>query len=72
MLTHGGSERSRDRKGAVYSNCENALAPQLFAGQRRAFGERLQLGPANLGMHAHAHAAIRAGDDVLAADQAGV
>jgi hypothetical protein len=26
MLTHGGSERSRDRKGAVYSNCENALA----------------------------------------------
>jgi len=25
MLTHGGSERSRDRKGAVYSNCENAL-----------------------------------------------
>ena len=25
MLTHGGSERSRDRKGAVYSHCENAL-----------------------------------------------
>jgi hypothetical protein len=25
MLTHGGSERSRDRKGAVYSNCENDL-----------------------------------------------
>jgi hypothetical protein len=30
MLTHGGSERSRDRKGAVYSNCENALTSPTF------------------------------------------
>jgi hypothetical protein len=40
MLTHGGSERSRDRKGAVYSNCENALG-ERFASNRSVNATRV-------------------------------
>src|SRR5215471_17035580 len=48
------------------------LAPQFLAGECRAFGQRLKLRPGDLRMNTAAKAAIRAGDDVFAADDLGV
>src|SRR5688572_17470962 len=46
-------------------------APQLAAGPPRAFRQHVELRPAQLRVHP-AHAAVGAGDDVLAPDEAGV
>src|SRR5262249_13756825 len=51
---------------------ENALMPQLLGCEPGAFGKHLQLRPGDLRMDAAAEAAVRAGDDVLAADNLGV
>src|SRR6266567_257612 len=54
-----------------------AAPPELLAGERGTFSQRLQLGPLHLRMHPdHAPAlgepAVRAGDDVLSPDHTGV
>src|SRR5262245_19115557 len=48
-------------------------APELLGRELCAFGQRLKLGPDNLGMaNAPAQPAIRPGDDVFATDQPGI
>src|SRR6185369_9799641 len=52
------------------------LRPELFARPPRAFGERSELHPDNLGIDLHpsgegAKAAVDAGDDIVPADHAG-
>src|SRR5215469_8209652 len=46
--------------------------PKRLRGEARAFNERAQLGPDEVGMDAAAEAAIGAGDNVLAAGDRGV
>ena len=45
------------------------MTPQFFARQCRAFAQRFQLRPGNLGMDAHPHPAVGTCYDVLAADE---
>jgi hypothetical protein len=55
----------------LHGNFLDSGAPQLFARQRSAFRESMQLRPRNLWMHPPAEAAVGAGDHVFAADEIG-
>ena len=47
------------------------LRPELLAGERCAFRQRLELRPGDLRMHTAAKPAVGRGDDVVAADRFG-
>src|SRR6266851_379698 len=49
----------------------HALPPELLAGKRGALGQRLELGPGDVGVDPATQPAVARGDDTLAADQAG-
>ena len=55
------------------SDTVRASSPKFLAGQTGPFGQGLKLGPSYLGVaHSSAQAAVRPGDDVFPAHQAGV
>src|SRR5947208_1536908 len=47
------------------------LSPEPLGGEPRALDQGAKLGPGDLRMHASAEAAVRPGDDIVAADCAG-